>query len=163
MFASAARPRWITDNDVDLRVVGLDREEVLLAKRLPVECWEYLAAFHELTDVRRRNLFEQRQVQRKHGDPDGGAVQIPTPQPGKKVEQIVPGDRPTGLSCAPVLAQTLEQANQENARAASRIQKAPVLTACEPQPIPDLCDDRVGEKHRSVVGTLGTAARSVFT
>ena len=162
VFAAAARPGRVADDHVGRRVVGLDREEVLGAKRLPMQRGEHSAPFHQRPDVRRGDLFEQRDVQREHGHADGAAVHVPPLQPRENVHQVVPGDLPVGPVRAPVFAQALEQAHQEDAGSASRIQKAPAVPDRGRQPVPRVRDGGVGQEHRGVVGAQRVAVGTSF-
>ena len=156
VLAAAARPRRVADDDVGLRIVGRDREEVAVVQRLPVKRGEDPATGHELADVRRPDLFEQRDVQREDGYADGAAVHVPAPHPREEVEQFAPGNRrPAAPGLASVLAEALEQAHQEDARAAGRVEKTPAVPSCGRQPVPDVGDHGVGEEHRRVVRAAG--------
>ena len=155
-LAVAARPRRVADDDVGLRIVGRDREEVAVVQRLPVERGEDPATCHEPADVRRPDLFEQRDVQREDGYADGAAVHVPAPHPHEEPDQVGPGNRRAAASgLASMFAEALEQTHQEDARAAGRVEKTPAVPGCGRKPVPDLGDHGVGEEHRRVVGAAG--------
>ena len=162
-LAVAARPRRVADDDVGLRGVRRDREEVAAVQRLPVERGKHPATRHELPDVRRPDLFEQRDVQREDGDADGAAVHVPAPHPREEVEQFAPGNRrPAVAGLASMFAEALEQTHEEDARAAGRVEKTPAVPGRPRQPVPDLGDHHIGEEHRSVVRAAGAAVGAPF-
>ena len=156
-----ASPRRIADHHVDLGALAFV-EEVRLAQPHSPEFRQQFAGGHQLADVRWIDLFQEGDVEREDRHAHGVGVDV---QAGELVDerfQSAPLNLLRGLAVPPLLAEPLEDADEEDAGAAGRVEEGAVrLDALgeEPRLVPKLRDHAGGKVLGGMELALGRSIR----